>query len=407
MTRKHAPLAIVLVLVLGGCLSEGPEEEGHGPTLTVRTGAPFMPDALTATTIASDSPVRALGVDGERVLVGTDAGLFSPLQGELTPVGLLAGEGEPAATGAIHALTARASGLFVAADEGLFHTYETRLLWSPLSALLEAGEPRALDAIGGGAEEQLWLATGEGLLHVAAGTAERFTLDGAACSPTAVLALGDVVLLGCSEGLFEIDPVALTFAAVPFELGAITALEDAGEGFAIVGTSAGLVERDASGRYTQYTLTDDETGLAVQAVTVDPSLGVLAVTDAGLVGAAREAAPVGIAPLPPGADRRVAVDPFGTVWIGDAAGVSSIPLGEPVGFEADVVPFFDTWCNDCHRSGINGAPKQDFTSYATVTTMLSAILMRLAQGTMPPSGASPTDEDIEVLLQWARTGMNP
>jgi len=367
-----------------------------------------MPAALPSTSLSAGGTVRALGADPDRVLVATDAGTFVPVGGELRPVGVVGTADEPAETGAVRALARRQEGFFVAAEAGLFHTLETRLALSPLSAGLDGLEIRGLDAVGAGETEELWIATADGLVHAADGSIDHLDLEGAVCAPTAVAAVLDRVLVGCGEALYEIDPSAATWARVPHVLGTIIAIEDAGDGWAALATTGGLVMRDPAGAYTLYTLTDTEdAGASVSALAVDPSIGVVASIEDGLLAAVPGAPPVGIAPLPASGARSLAVDGQGTIWVGDAETLTSIPLGEPVSFTGDVAPFFDRWCNDCHAAGVNGAPKHDYGDLDTVTTLLPSILIRLAQGSMPPSGARPSEEDVELLLRWARTGMSP
>jgi len=90
---------------------------------------------------------------------------------------------------------------------------------------------------------------------------------------------------------------------------------------------------------------------------------------------------------------------------------SEVNLTEPVSFRSDIVPLFQTKCNqeDCH--GRKGSAFPKFTSHAMIKAKAKKIIRRLEddKDPMPPSDASVTmtQQEVAMFKRWVEEGAQP
>lgn len=368
--------------------------------LTRLVGAPApAAEAPPVDLYPSEGPVTAvLGAAGQ-VWVGTmdgvaRAGLTGP---ELVEV--WAEAGEPTATGAVRQLAARAEGVLVLAEAGLFHSGQGVLLYSPLSLALDGLDVGAVAVAGEGASEVVWIGAADGLYRCTTSLLERIDVPGVSGGPLALAVDGDHVWVSWPEGLVDLDPTAWTYRLERRVAGGTSVVVADGEVW--VGSLAGLYH--VGEELTWYSLDHTGLGVPIGALAADPAGGVLVGLD-GRVARVDAGGAVEVAEVD-GAPRGIGVDGIGDLWVGTAAGVSAVRIGTPISFAGDVAPLLGAQCNGCHWDSAVG-PRHDFTDYNQVVPLADDVLERVLTGQMPPSGPLPA-ADVDTLVGWYETGLNP
>ncbi len=389
-------------LCMLGCNESLPTEPASPIEITVVSGAATWSDqAVDQLTYQAPATITAMATDDGVALVGTEDGVYSVGAAGLVEVAVFAADASaPLSTGAVHAMAARQSGAFVAAEQGLFHTFEDRLLTSPLSDALATTRVHALAVDAGAATETLWLATDQGLYMSSGDVLSHIAFVSEPGAATAVGVAGAEVLVAFGPALYELDSVTLTYVAVPQQLGNITSICATGDGFSIT-SDAGLTVRTSDGAYQRYTLADDSTAAAEAAVAgvVLTAAGAITIDNGVLTG---------LAPLESTTDTgAMTIDGYGTVWIGRGTDVVGLLIGTPVSFATEVAPILELRCGICHSDGYS-APKHEFTDYETTRSLADSILARVTTAQMPPTPMPAlTTDELDVLVSWYSTGQNP
>jgi cytochrome c5 len=422
-----SPFAIacaLAVLVVGGCAGD---ENGNGAAdgdyapLPVRivAGAPSFsaspPEARA--TVTSPDAVTVLGAAGPMVLVGTATAAYgvtlatdgtleadapAPLEiwGDATDL--------PTATGEARAVARRASGLILAAAQGLFASDGDRLLLSPASDAADDLEVRALASHGLGASEELWIAAPGGVYALGGGARARWSIAGV--EPSRLLATATTLFVGAPSGIYEIDRATRAVARLDADPGAVRRIAAHTDGGVYVAAARGLFARAPGGGWSHFTLgADGATPVAADDLVFEPTRGMLVVAAGGLLLAGAADVPEGLLPLAAASAARLgASDDFGNVWLADGAALTSYAVGTPVGFAADVAPIIAERCAVCHATGANMAPVVALADYDTAVVRATEIRTRIATAQMPPPGATPLGADeLEKLLRWFSSGMKP
>jgi hypothetical protein len=386
MHRKLGAAATALGLV-AGCGGTGGERFGE---LSVVTASPELPDAADGVALDTGRAVRALGAAGSRVVIGTAGGAWDAGEA-LAPLEPWDGDG---AIGAVALLAATETGVLVVADAGTFHTFGPGLVPAPDAALLDGIGLAGIDVPALGqlllrAERGLGLVTAEGLRWLA--------VDGESGAPTAAQRAGNVVLAAWGERLYELDLGSGELTRVPYDTGAVHAMAPGRDGAVYLGTARGLVQRDAVGAYTLYTLGGvlEPTALAYYAKD-----GTFAAGRDGVVVASPADGVRGLARLDAAAPI-AAADARGRLWIGDGEAVTAYPWGTPIGFAADVAPILASYCLGCHENGDGGAPVLPLSDQEAVGALGDLLLARIGSGQMPPAGfPRPARHELDLVAGW-------
>ncbi len=400
---KSRACFLVLGIWIGACTSGT-----DGLEVTTVPGALNFDEVPGSVSYNVGAEITVLDKDNGIIVVGTPDGLLGLFGLELVELAVYPDPGEPLTTGAIKAITVRDNGILVAAEQGLFHTFESALLYSPLSAAVDGLDIVAMSSTGSGESEEIWLATDDGLARVHDGLLEMIDFPGESLSPTAVAATADRVLVAFETNLYELEIEELTYQILAGDFGSITGIQAAGQEF-IVACERGLLVRQADGTYHHYTLRDEGAGAAVDAVSYDSNSQGVGLYEDGLLSLA-SGSPEGLVTLdPPTAGRTLAVDDYGNAWVGTSTELVGWMVGDVVGFESEVSPILDQNCGYCHTAGVSGAPKQDFTNYGVAVAMADSIVNRVSTGLMPPGAPlfTSSPDDYETLIRWYTTGMNP
>lgn len=352
----------------------------------------------------------ALAVAGAETLYRFDA--ETSLLGAV-PVGDV---GEPMTTGPVRHLARRGSGLFVVAEGGIFHDASGRLLRSPLSDSIAAIDIAALDDLGEGEAEELWLTTASGVERIKAGIATGVAIDFESTG-TADLAVGvekDQGLLLSGGNLFWVDLATRTAKWEAKALPPVTAAARGDDGTVYLATRKGLYARGRSGELKLYSftaageeprpVTDVTVAYGEVLVAVDGAVAQLSATGASAFGTL-------VAPRAHGLTR----DANGNTFMLDGAALVQLATGasHAVSFAADVAPFFIAHCTTCHATGANYSPVFDLTSYAVASEPVfnAKIIQRLTASGKPPMPPSDvevlTSSDYAVVLKWVAGGKQP
>lgn len=411
----------------GGGAGAGGGDTGAGgagagpPTLEIVYGDPAPPGEPPASEAhAVTGYVSAVGASGALVVVGTTTSAYEASAQGVAELPIVGDEPDlPLQTGIVRAVAPYEDGLLVAADAALFFTKGDVL---QLSLGNDALHPlgitsmlaRVADDDGDGADEtHLTLLTDGGAHELSGTTLTKWTVEGEGAAPVAALAQRDHVYLsfgGAGGKTYEIDKKTNLAYPLVFDIGTVSAIAcdslacDEGS-LLYFGTDRGLVERGSDGNYTLYPLAPEGApAVPVETFALDAGRGrlyalagdqVLRVR-AGEVPEAVAASPQGDFP------RRMAFDKLGDLWLGDGGEATSFALGTPLSFEADVRPIMHEYCAVCHEAGTKGAPVRDFEDYATMVDLTDKVLMRVADGSMPPPGYPKIPKDKFQLLQdWA------
>ncbi len=408
-----------LVLQLVGCGSDpdpGPveTEKAPPPEVTIVKGAPSDPVMpVEATTFGTKGYVVALDGLGSMPVVGTTVEASTVMGDELAAMEIW-GEG-PTLTGRVNAIVRRAGNVLVAADSGVFHTLDDKLVLSPASDTLSALDIQSMHVTSGVANEVIWIVAADALYELKSGKLLKWSIEGATpAAITALLATGDAVYIGFGAQLYILDTKAQKATIIDYDFGAINEIISGPGGVLHIATSQGLFERKAEGVYTQYTMADGEAVAEVDDIAFDAKQGTFIVTSTGISLATGDAAPVGMATLgEQKAPRLMAFDDIGNLWVGEDQTVYRLPLGSKIGFAEDVRPILEKHCMACHADPptIQGenAPAVNFLDYDTATEYGASTVLRISTGQMPPAGkADPVPPaEFEIVKRWQEGGQAP
>jgi cytochrome c5 len=412
--RGWAPLVSLALTALAACAPAESAAPGPEPVVTKVEGAPTAAASPIAHfDVASERPATLLSSLHGAVALGTSAGLLTGTLADDPPaaVALVPDDGGPTTTGAVDAIARRSGGgLLVHGANGLFHDTSGYLVPSPLEKSL-AGKPIvAIDALGEGDAEELWIATSASAMHVGASKIESFDVEGASAPADAAIGVAPgQAVIGAGGEAFFVDITAGTVTLIAKGLGKLHGHDRGEDGTVYLATDAGLLARDKSGAVSLRTL-------AAAGQTATPVLGVAAsygavvvVTSTALV----QIDPTGATTLGAltGATGPLAIDANGDVWAATADKLTRFATGSKVSFATDVSPFFSKHCSVCHAAGLNGAPKDDFLDFATAKERSATILKRLAGDgapVMPPANTEVlTPPDYAVVTRWVGGGLQP
>ena len=398
-------LMLALLVTFGAaCANEVTSDGAIEPE--VNTSAPIFTSSPGAVEHEAPSSINAVSVDGSTLVAGTEDGVFGVFGLELLELYVYTVEGEPVETGPVYAMASRENGVMIAAQNGLFHTVDGAVLYSPLSAATQGLEIRHLDVAGSGEAEEIWLASTEGVYRVVSGFLEKIDIPGEDGAPVGVAATTDHALIAYEAAIYEIDLGVWTYRAVNVDAGTVHGTSSSNDKLALA-TDQGLLVRSESGAYTHYTLSDSSEANAAFGVSFDRDQQPVTLTKEGLV-VVQEADTTGLANTDAlESSTSMAVDIHGHVWFAKDTTLTGYMVGDLVRFEEQVVPALAV-CNGCHLTGSGGAPKHDFSNYGEVVALSDSIVQRVSTGNMPPSEVGPlSTEHQETLLLWYTTGMNP
>lgn len=362
---------------------------------------------------AGDKPAAVLSSLHGAVALGTSIGLLAGTLADDAPkpVALVPDEGGPTTTGAVDVVARRSGGgLLVHAASGLFHDTEGFLVPSPLEKSLAGKAITAIDALGEGDAEELWIATSTSTIHVAAGMIESFEVEGASAPADAAIgtAPGQAVISAGGEAFF-VDLAAKKVTLLAKDLGKVHGHDRSEDDTVYLATDAGLLARTKAGAVSLRTLAAAGNP-AVPVLGVASSFGVVMVVTASSLVRIDPMAATTLGDLP-GASGAVAVDANGDVWAASTGKLTRFATGSPVSFATDVEPFLTKHCTICHATGANGAPKDDFLDYANAKEKSALMLKRLSGdggSVMPPVTSevlAPTD--YAVITRWVGGGLQP
>lgn len=415
--RPHALRAALVassmsVVCMTACQNTTPEGEASPtPSLTSVVLEPVFGDSPEVSAFAAEGELTAMASLEGDVYVGTKQGLFRLEADALVPVEVIAEAGEPDETGAIQLVSRRADGLLVVGEQGLFHTYASYLVPSPLQAtleeVLEGQALRALAAAGEGEDETLWLGTDGGLLRLQAGALERLSIPGATGAVQAVGATTTTVIATFDSGTFELQASSNAFTQLP-PLGQVNGIRARADQLYLA-TDQGLVVRDEAGAYWDYTFGADGSTGQVQDVAFDVEGNPVVLDALGLLRLTQNDPQGILAAEAGGKGEHLALDTLGNIWVGAAndAGftLTGVMVGQPVSFAQTVGPLFQARCDSCHLEGAY-APKHNFANYDEIMPIIDAVLERVFTGNMPSTGALPPEE-FEAVVLWNETGREP
>ena len=387
-----------------------PVEETLPPEVELVTGAPTMvEDGPEATSYSTLGYVVALDALGTTTVVGTTVEASTVGQDALETLEIV-GDG-PITTGRVQAVLRRNGNVLVAADNGLFHTLESKLVLSPASETLSALDIRSLHLASATTNEQIWIVAADGLYQLEDDELSKWTIDGTnPADITALLVSGQEATIAFGGSVYMLDLGEMLATRIDYDFGTINALVVGPGGVLQIATSEGLYERVAENQYVHYTLADGDAVAEVDDLVLDPKQGTFAVTAAGVLLASGGATPTGAAELPEQtAPRVMAFDDIGNLWIGDDETVYGLKLGTPISFELDVRPILEQYCMGCHGTPpAENTPEVSFIDYDTAVEYATAIVLRVGTGQMPPLGSEAVPpEDFELIKRWHEGGDNP
>lgn len=395
----HPSLAALLLCVSSGCTSSD--------SIRRISGAPSLPSDVSSVRYESDYTLSELTTIGDGMVVASNEAALWLNDNSLSPLMVRADTDEPAATGAVHSITARNEDVLISSDAGLYETYDDQLLRSPLNENLDEPSFRALHSTGQGAQEQLWAAAANRVYRIADGSLTQWTLDLRQGEIVSIGFTGTIALVATSEALYELDPTRADLTPVEAELGTVYGLSIGSDGGAYVASDAGLVYRTSDGEYLIYTLSDNEHAEPVTAVHVDTSVGVIAATNHGLITlAGQDSSPLGLAAFQgPQQVTALNADDDGYAWLTHGKNLQGWLVGTATSFQQDVAPMLEATCTRCHDEG-GTAPTFDLRDYDIVQARASNIMTRLDAQQMPPDEAL-DNGDYELFRRWYRSGQNP
>jgi hypothetical protein len=400
MTRlRHASLAALVLSLGSGCTGSD--------SIPRIAGAPNFPSEVSSLRYDSDYALSGLATAGDGMIVAGDAAALWLNDGSLTTLSVRADAGEADSTGQVHALSARRDNVLLSSDSGLFETWDDELLRSPLNDNLADQPLRALHSSGQGDSEQIWAASDLRVYRIAGGALTEWTLDDLDGAIRFLAYDGELALIATSQGLYELDPVSSEVEHIDGDFGTLYGLSVGTDGRAYIASDAGLVARSIDGAYSVYTLRDDAGSEPVTAVYADPSLGVVAATNTGLITLSDDGAgPVGLAAFD--ASQQVAAlscDDDAYCWLTHDKSLQGWLVGEATSFAQDIQPILENNCTRCHDDG-GSAPTFDLRDYAVAQARATDIMTRLDAQQMPPDEPL-ANSDYTIFRRWYRSGQNP
>ena len=348
--------------------------------------------------------IVALGDADGVVVIGTTRGVYGLYGLELLELEVYSLPGEPLDTGGVTAIAPRAEGLLIAAEKGLFHTFESALLYSPVSVALEGAQVHAMSVVGEGEKEEVWFATSKGLLHASGEVVDAIEIAGERAAATAVAGSASIVLVAYGARLYEIDLDASTSRLVTDAVGNIGHIDQA-DGVFTMNAGGAVLVRSGAGEYTEYRIDEGAGEVTVSEARYHASLGAVGLTHHGVL-TIQDGVGTGLAPIASDADGRLTFDKYGNVWVGSGTALTGLMVGEQTSFVDDVASILSKNCAGCHATGVNGAPVYDFSDHGVVKAISDTIIQRVTLGTMPPTGPL-GGTDIDLLVRWYVSGQNP
>lgn len=359
--------------------------------------------------IATPRVPTALGLLNGLVIVGDGAGLWATHDDdtvELRAADVRAEMSAPSTVSSVLKMGYRLDGgLYVVAPEGLFHSHETSFFRSPVSDVISPARIRALNGVGTGLNEQLW---------VAFDTHTEVFSNGA----SATLKLGDLPppdfaagltvgtgFLGVGKDLYvvQLSPAraALRLEGIGPVLGSVWS-----DGILVMTTAEAVVRASPAGNIDISRF--EHRGAALPIRAVSPGAGGLHVLAGNHLMRASGKSWTHVAEIA-GATGPMTVDAWGQAWIHTSTGLQRVRSGEAVGF-SQVEPFLVQHCIMCHDQGVDGAPVIDFLDYDVAKEWAPRILARVsdAQSPMPPRRiAILLPEDWSLVKRWVEGGALP
>lgn len=408
------PIGLVLAACGGDPVDRAPPGKSE---ISVQHGAGTIATFTTTEALTAGGAVERLGVSAEGHLIAViDGGLYELEGGLLAARTLYAGEGDPEATGPVHAVAPRVGGgAWVGAERGLFAIDDLYTYKVPL--LPEAGAVRAVADAPGGPLNGLWLATDEGLYRRQDEQVTRYTIEGVTGPATGVAITGNgklgAALFGETLVVLEPNDAQVLTDRPPLGTSTIDAVA-AGPDTIYVGADNGLLvlRTAADPAWTRHTLAEQGAAPpAVTALSVDTARdAVWARIERGLVrleGGHLNAYEMGAE----GAMSLLAVDNFGDVWTADGDALdrrSTGTAGAAATFAEDVLPWIQEHCSMCHMN-----QTQNFEDLDVFREVAEPALARVRSGDMPrcegglrcPNEQRLQQDDYAVLEQWIRAGM--
>ena len=293
----------------------------------------------------------------------------------------------------------------VAAEHGLFHSYEQQLLFSPVNEIVENMTINDLSLSGEANNEKLWLAASDGLFLVSDKSFDQISFGSEQGTPISVASSTSMAVVSFGSAVYELDIAPWAYSIAPSGLGNVVGVEVVDNIFYLA-SDRGLIRREANGAYTLFTMSNNGNEPVV-AVGGNDSSGLFALTGAGLA-SVNENTATGIAPLTSMPTQPlVAADGYGNAWVANGTQLTNVMVGHSVSFEAKVATILETNCNTCHITGYD-APVHDFANYDEAVALAETIIQRVSLGQMPPPPMPAlSTEDFDTLVSWYATGMNP
>jgi len=390
------------------------------PTLEVVYGAPAAPDeAPESKSYPAEGYASAVGANGPLVAIGTTTAVYEATAQGLIKLDIVGDEPDlPFDTGAVRAIAPYEKGVLVAAENALFFTAGGVLQLSPGNDALHplgisAMTSRVGDEDGDGKNEvHVTLIAEDGAYELLGPSLTKWSVDGESGAPTAAFAQKDRLYLAFGDRVYEVDKTSKDAYPLVFDIGHVTAIAcdslacDEGS-LLYFATDHGLVERGSDGGYTLFPLAE-EGAPAVPAEELAFDGGrqrLYAMAGDWVLRVRAGEVPEAVATLVKGEfPRKMAFDKLGDMWVGNGTQVESFALGTPLSFATDVKPIMHEYCALCHTEGKNGAPAIDYESYEKMVELTDQVILRIADGSMPPPGYQKVPkEKFQLLQDWAPT----
>jgi hypothetical protein len=406
-------IPVVLVTTLLACGGNASPSKA-GSTLRVVSAPPGLGTPLARHSVAVEAMPRSLGLMGGAMVAGTASGLFAAAApgADATAHVMVASTDGATDTGSISALAQRDNGeLLVASDQGLFVGSDAGLVSSPLTQSLPKLTFSSVSASGADTNEELWLLSSQGLLHVAAQQVSQVSFGGAGTPALVAAGSAGEALVVSGGSLWDVTLAANDATELATGLGTAYGAARDTSGTVWVASDAGLISRSSAGALSRFTFASAGAAPARVCGVFASSSGVFAATSTAVLQVTGDTAQVvGTVSQTAGACP-IAVDSQGNIYVGDGSGLGRFPGGAlPVSFAAQIKPFLVQHCQPCHANGTEGAPMRAYDQYDTARQYGSRIAVRVQdpQSPMPPSNAEVLKpSDIALIVRWTQEGYAP
>ncbi len=419
MGPRNLFFAASLVTLLG-CGNGVVSGEINLPPGTWAGSGGLPPTHHTAAVVPGEAPAHVQPVGTARtpvgmgtveglVVIGDEAGLWATVNDdsvELRAADVRAEVAEQTTISSVLRMGPRAGGgLYVVAREGLFHSHGQSFFRSPLSDLIATERILAVNGVGTGLNEQLWVAFDTHTEVFSSGTSATLKVG---TLPAPTFAAGLTVgtgFLGIGEDLYmvQLSPAraALRLEGIGTILGSTWS-----DGALVMRTADAIIRADLEGKIdvTRFELG----GVSLPIHAVSPGAGGLHVLAGDHLLRATGPKWTHLAGID-AAKGPMTVDNWGQAWIATGTGLQRVRSGEEMGF-AQVEPFLVQHCIMCHDQGVDGAPIIDFLDYNVAKEWAPRILARVsdAQSPMPPRRiAILVPEDWSLVKRWVEGGALP